>query len=131
MPDRKSVLRVLVGLWQVNDLDLVSDKSVLSAAFPKSDPQIVLAMAKIIEQIFSGFDYRQSPEFLAKVVGKSEQFRAVLEKRYQLKGEEISQRLGESLVEILESDNAFLMMPHGYHHLLKELKDLVLSLPGE
>src|SRR5262245_28033216 len=124
------VLKVLVGLYEVNDLKLIEDPLVAKAV---CDPQLLpLArkMASGIEAIFASFQYEDSPEFSAAMEGKSAKYREMSirlltpEKRRSLKG-----RLGFAIAEILESDEAYRLIPTESHCRLDELKSAARSIP--
>ena len=70
MLSRAEMLTMLVGLKEVNDLDLVEGDSVLNVSCTESDKSTVRAMASLIDQIYDDFDYEVSPEFLDKTGGK-------------------------------------------------------------
>ncbi len=125
------MLKMLVGLKEVNDLDLVQGDAVLAASCPESDNVIVRAMAAIVEDIYDGFDYESSPEFLQKIDGKSEQVQTM--HRKLLDNEKLKaakKRLGECITKLLEMDDAYNLVAVAHHHRLDELKELAESLTG-
>ena len=129
MLTKEEMLKMLVGLKEVNDLDLVDGNTVLAASCQDSDRTAVCAMAKIIEDIYESFDYEASPEFIGKLEGKSEQVQTMHRKLLdQSKRKEAKRRLGESITRILVSDDVFKLVRFKHHDLLVELKELVESI---
>ncbi len=129
MLTRAEILKMLVGLKEVNDIDLLMDDDILNASCIESDKPTVRAMATIIDQIYNDFDYESSPEFLQKIEGKSEQVQAM--HRRLLNEEKLKQagkRLGESLTAILDSEDAFNLVTVAHHDRLEALKELAKSL---
>jgi len=123
------MLKMLVGLKEVNDLDLVDDNAVMVASCQDSDRVVVRAMAKLIEEIYDSFSYEMSPEFIGKLEGKSEQVQTMHRKLLdQSKRKDVMRRLGESLTQILTSNGAFELVRLEHHHLLVELKELAESI---
>ncbi len=129
MLTQEEMLKMLVGLKEVNDLDLVDDNAVLAASCRDSDRGTVRAMAKIIEDIYESFDYEVSPEFIGKLDGKSEQVQTMHRKLLdQSKRKDAVRRLGESITRILASNDVFELVRLEQHHLLVELKELAESI---
>lgn len=125
------VLKMLVGLKQAGDLDIISSDAVLSSTCKPDDRSKVLAMAAIVDQLLDAFEYERSPEFEAMVKGKSDDVREL--HRKLLSPEKLrnhSVRFGQSLTELLVSDEAFELMPLGSHDSLNELKSLASSISG-
>lgn len=73
MLTRVQLLKMLVGLKKANDIDLVGDDDVMRVSCNDADREAVRAMTAIINQIYGHFDYANSPEFLERLEGKSEQ----------------------------------------------------------
>ncbi len=122
---------MLIGLFEVNDLELVNEDSVLSPSVcSASDRENVRKMAEIIAGLYRDFNYFESPEFLQSLAGKSETFKQVKSKLLSdpVKQTELRRRLGEALVSIMRSDDAYNLFPERNHHSLKELERLVSSV---
>jgi hypothetical protein len=123
------MLTMLVGLEEVNDLDLVEDDAVLMASCADEDRETVRSMAAIIEGLYEAFDYEHSPEFQDKVSGKSEQVQTMHRKLLDpSKRKDALQRLGVALTQVLTSDDAFTLIPSCNHSRLTELRKLTQSL---
>lgn len=123
------VLKMLVGLKEVGDLDIVSSDAVLSSACSTNNRPTVLAMAEAIDQLLETFDYQASPEFVSKIADKSEEVQAKHRKLLspdrlkRLKG-----RFGKSLTELLVSREAYDLVPLEVHKVLDNLKTLASNL---
>ena len=129
---KADLLRLLVGLRQVNDLDLIEDPSVLALIDGDSLRSIARRLAVVIDHIHTDFRYERSPEFLAKVEGKSDQVREMHVRILKSKSQDkMGQRLASSLVAILDSDEAYRLVAAENHHLLDELKELALSIQAK
>jgi len=123
------VLKMLVGLKEVNDLDVINDDAVLAASCTESDKATVRSMAAIIEEVYDSFDYEASPEFLAKLEGKSEQVQTMHRKLLdQTKRRDAVRRLGEAITQLLSSNDAFNLVNIEQHHRLIALKELAESI---
>lgn len=122
------ILKMIVGLKEVNDLDLLED-AVLNTICVASDKTTIQAMAAIIDLIYDEFDYESSPEFLQKIEGKSEQLQAMFRKLLDKeKLNEARKRLGRSITAILNSRDAYNLVAVPHHQRLRELKELTESL---
>ncbi len=129
MLTRNEILKMIVGLKEVNDLDLLKDDTLLNVSRFDLDKKTVRAMSIIIDKIFNEFDYEHSPEFIQKIAGKSEQVQCMHRKLLdQEKLKQVQKRLGESITSILDSDDAFSLVPAVYHQHLEDLKKLAQSL---
>lgn len=123
------VLKMLVGLKEVDDLDIVSSDAVLSSACKAEDRPTVLAMAAIVDQLLDSFDYEKSPEFEAKIYGKSDDVQAMHRKLLSPdRRKKLSARFGKSLTELLVSEEAFELVPITSHIRLNELRSLASSI---
>lgn len=123
------VLKLLVGLKEVGDLDIVSSDVILSIACKTEDRPTVLMMAAIIDQLLDSFDYEKSPEFEAKIYGKSDVVQAMHRKLLSPDRQRtLSARFGKSLSELLVSNEAFDLVPIASYIRLNELKSLASSI---
>ncbi len=125
------VLKMLVGLKEVGDLDIVSSDAVLSSACNAEHRSAVLAMAELVEQLLKGFDYEKSPEFQRKVSGKSADVQSMYRKMLspdRLK--RLAERFGISLTVLPVSNDAYDLVPAEYHDALDRLKLLASTLPS-
>lgn len=126
---RTEILRMLVGLGEVNDLDLIRSDAVLAESCLDSEKAIVRAMAGLIQGLFEDFDYAMSPEFLQMIDGKSPQVRAMHRKLIgKEKQIEARKRLGESITMLLEEDDAYGLVAETYRDRLDHLKELAASI---
>lgn len=125
------VLKMLVGLKEVGDLDIVSSDAVLSSACSAKDRPTVLAMAELVEQLLEGFDYEKSPEFKRKLSGKSEDVQAMHRKLLSAERlKRLTERFGSSLTVLLVSNDAYDLVPVDHHAALDRLKMLASTLPS-
>jgi hypothetical protein len=69
------LLGVIVGLKRVGNLNSVRSDHVLAGTWRPEDRLTVLEMASVVERLLEEFDHENSPEFLSKLVGKSDQLR--------------------------------------------------------
>lgn len=119
------VLKMLVGLKEVGDLDIVSSDAVLSSTCRNEDRPTVLAMAAIVEQLLDVFDYEESPEFQSKINGKSDDVQAMHRKLLSPdRRKKLLTRFGKALTELLVSEEAFDLVPSENHDRLSELRAL-------
>ncbi len=133
MLTRNEILKMLVGLQEINDPNLIHDDAVLAENCLESDNVKVRAMAALVEDIYRRFDYASSPEFLRRINGKSEQHQTMHRKLLDnVKLREAKQRLGASMTRILETDDVYDLVAVTDHHCLDQLKELAESLtdPG-
>ena len=129
MLTRNEILKMIVGLKEVNDLDLLKSDTLLNVSCIDSDKSTVRAMSTIIDNIFDEFNYEQSPEFIQKIKGKSEQLQRMHRKLLdQDKLKQAHKRLGESITAILDSNDAFSLVSAVHHQQLEDLKILAQSL---
>jgi len=128
MLTKNEMLRMLIGLKEVNDLDLVASDAVLAASCHEADNATVRMMASIVEEIYDGFDYELSPEFLSRVNGKSAQVQAMHRKLLDNeKLNEAKKRLAKAMARLLEVDEVYKLVAVTDHHRLDELKRLTES----
>lgn len=130
MLSRRETLQLLVGLNEVDDLDLVVDESLLQVSCRIDDKEKVRSMASVIELIYKRFDYERSPEFVDKMDGKSAQVQAM--HRRLLDSErrnKVVRRLGDAIVRIEDNDDAYRLVAVVDHYLLNELKSLIMLIP--
>lgn len=129
MLTRDQVLKMLVGLRKVNDIDLVNVDEVLRASCRESDRNAVRSMAAAIDSIYGSFDYTKSPEFESKIDGKSN---AVREMHIRLlnseKRADALHRLGNAITSLLHGDDAYQLVAQDQHHLLDELRTSARSI---
>jgi hypothetical protein len=129
MLNRIQLLKMLVGLQRVNDLDLVGDEAVFRQAVRDSDRETFRDMADVLSKIYGGFDYTKSPEFLAKLDGKFELVKAAQVRFFNAeKRSDALRRLGVSIVSLFDSDDAYRLVAPEQHHLLDKLRTLTLSI---
>lgn len=130
MLTRMQLLKMLVGLKKANDIDRVGDDDVVRVSCNDADREAVRAMTAIINQIYCHFDYANSPEFLERLEGKSEQVQSMHRKLLTAEKRANSiHRLGDAIISILDSDDAYRLIPADDHHLLIELKSVVVRIP--
>jgi len=129
MLTRDQLLKMLVGLRKVNDIDLVDVDEVLRVSCRESDRKTVRSMAAAIDSIYGSFDYTKSPEFESKLQGKSN---AVREMQLRLlnseKRADALRRLADAITSVLHGDDAYQLVARNQHHHLDELRTLAMSI---
>lgn len=131
MLDATDILKMLVGLKQVDDLDVVSSEAVLSSVCSLKNRTSVLKMASIVDQLLDVFDYELSPEFATKLNGKSAEVQAMHRKLLSPdRRKHVLERFGRALTELLDSREAYDLVPADNHGALDELRTLALSIGG-
>jgi hypothetical protein len=76
MISKKQVLHMIVGLIEASDFSLIEQGLILNnEVCAKVDVEKIKALANLISELYSGFDYPSSVEFLNSVDGKSENFK--------------------------------------------------------
>ncbi|MCP3668057.1 MAG: hypothetical protein GY696_37140 [Gammaproteobacteria bacterium] len=76
MISKKQVLHMVVGLIEVSDFSLIEQGFILNnEVCAKEDVEKIKALANLIKELYSGFDYPSSVEFLSSVDGKSDSFK--------------------------------------------------------
>ncbi len=122
------ILKLLVGLREVNDLDLAGDDRVLGASVPAAKAEAVRAMVEVIDCLYADFDYEASAEFRQKIAGKSSQVQAMHRKLLdQAKLKAIQKRLGEALIHVVETDDAYQLIAPAHHGQLDQLRRLAMA----
>lgn len=131
---KKEVLSAIVGLAFVNDAHLLNEDRVLAQMVDASEWQRVRDAALLVDALLSGFDYLASPEFEKKVNGKPPSVRAMMQRMASepVRVRESRARLEKALTAILESDEAFQLIPESKHGDLARLLQLIkgMSVPG-
>ncbi len=125
MLNAADIIKMLVGLGEVGDLDIVSGETILSVTCNVKDRPNVLAMATIIDQLLRSFDYEKSPEFELRIEGKSSQVQAMHRKLLSSeRRRQLSERFGKAIADLLESREVYDLVPIANHDLLEELKTI-------
>jgi hypothetical protein len=129
MMQASDILKMLVGLHEVGDLDLITKETVLSSICKTDDQPKVLAMATIVQQLMGAFDYENSPEFSAAIDGKSAAFQAMQRKLLTPdKLEKLRTKFADALAELLVSAEVYKLLPSSGHASLDKLKTLASSI---
>lgn len=129
MLQAEEVLKVLVGLKEAGDLEIVGSESVLANICKFNDRPKVLAMASIVRRLLDEFDYELSPEFLEKIDGKSEHLQAMQRKLLtRERRKQLAERFGRSLTQIVDSRDAYAFVPSVRHIKLDELRSIAKSI---
>jgi hypothetical protein len=134
MLTKQQLFGLLIGLARVNDLSLVNDAKVLSGEVcADHDIPLVQRMAVIIGDLYMGFDYAKSPEFLRSVLDKSEAVRAMrLRLLTPQRRTEMRKRFADVLARIMASDEILDLTDPSCHERVNELRHLIsrVSNPG-
>src|SRR5512145_1385990 len=114
MLSKAGLLRFLMDLAAVNDLDLVEDDALLSVEVcAESDRAAVREAAQILRFLRREFSYTLSPEFEASVVGRSAAYAAMRAKLVSepTKRAALRRRFDETLSNLPSSDEVFQLLP--------------------
>ena len=130
MQGKPSRFQVLVGLKQANDLDLALQPEVFSQiGFSAADRTAVEATVQELDLLVDGFDYLESPEFLASIEGKGRQFVAMKRKLHTpARQAEQRARLTGLLSDALHGDEIAELLPPEKHASLRRLRTLAAAI---
>ena len=130
MLTKRQLLDMLVGLTRANDISLVDDPKVMTREVClEGDLPLVRLMATITSELYTTFNYANSPEFLRSVSGKTEAVRAMrLKSITPQRRTEMQKRFGDALVQIMESDEILDLVESSRHERIKELRALLLEV---
>jgi hypothetical protein len=130
MLTKQQLIGVIVAMTRSNDLPVLNVPGFLNEefCFPGDSP-LVRRMATIVEELYDGFDYAQSPEFLKSLEGKSESYKAMrLKLLTPAKKTEMLKRYSDAVAGILESDEVYALTEPDKHKRLKELRALLVEV---
>jgi hypothetical protein len=125
-PDAAQLFRMVIGLAQGNDADLVDDPACFPCA--ADSRQFWQAIRDLIVEIRSSYDYTQSSEFIVSASGKSEQFVSFATRMAQRKRTEHMRGLDDALGTALTSDRILELVPKSLQERLREALASVRAL---
>lgn len=105
MLTRSELCRMIDGLIEVNDANLLEQGNILSAdVCTLGDHTVIRGIRDLMNQLYIDFDYLVSPRFEAEIEGKSTAYSAMLRKRYNepIRRTELRRAYGVALAKILD-----------------------------
>ncbi|WP_345689638.1 hypothetical protein [Novipirellula caenicola] len=135
MLTKPELCRMIVGLVEVNDADLLDQDTILSAdVCTHGDRTAVRGIRDLMHRLYLDFDYLASPRFLAETDGKSSSFSGMLSKRYSdpVQRTESRHAYAVALANILDDNDAYTLTKTAEHDSLDRLRELLNGLenPG-
>jgi hypothetical protein len=131
MLTKSELCRILVGLIEVNDADLLEQGNILSSSVcSPSDHKVIWGIRDLMTQLYIDFDYLVSPRFEAEVEGKSPAYSAMLRKRYTdpVRLTELRREYGVALTKILDDNEAYTLTKTSEHGCLDRLREWLNAL---
>lgn len=131
MLTKLELCRLIVGLVEVNDADLVDQDALLSVDVCTHDDRIAVRVIRdLIRRLYLDFDYVASPRFKAETDGKSSAFSAMLSKRYSdpVQRKECQRVYAVALGSILDDNNVYNLTRTAEHDSLDRLRELLNAL---
>jgi hypothetical protein len=131
MLSKHEVLQLLVALARMNDAAVMSrDEGLSNEVCSSTDRSIVRELRAYILPLRQSFDYTRSPEFRSSVAGKSAAFQGMQQK---LAGDPVKrqsqvERFDKALERVLDSDEAFQLLPEEQHGVLLRVRALARTL---
>jgi hypothetical protein len=135
MLTKSELRRMIVGLVEVNDANLLDQVNILSPdVCAHADHAAIRGIRDLVNQLYLGFDYLASPRFKAEIKGKSPAFSDMLRKRYTdpVRRAEWRRTYGVALTRVLDDDQAYTLTKTVEHGSLDRLRELLSALenPG-
>ena len=115
----------------MNDADLASrDEGLPNEVCLPADRSIVRELRAYILPLRQSFEYTRSPEFRSSVAGKSAALQGMQEKlaRDPVRRQGQVERFDKALESVLNSDEAFELLPEEQHGVLLRVRALAQSL---
>jgi hypothetical protein len=131
MLTKREVLQLFVALARMNDADVVSrDEGLPNEVCSPTDRPIVREIRAHILPLRQSFEYTRSPEFRSSVAGKSAAFQGMQEKlaRDPIKRQSQGERFDKALENVLNSDEAFELLPEEQHGVVLRIRALTQRL---
>jgi hypothetical protein len=131
MLTKPEVCRMIVGLVEVNNADLLDQDAILSPdVCTHDDRAAVRRIRDLILQLYLDFDYLASPRFAAETDGKSSVFAGMLSKRYAdpVQRKERRRQYAVALASILDDNDAYTLTRTAEHESLDRLCELLNAL---
>lgn len=116
---------------RVNDEHLLFDDKILTdEVCAPNDRQKIREITELLKSIRKSFNYIRSPEFEDDVSNRSDSYREIKRKLVSdpVKNRRYINRLDESLENLLNSPDAFQLIPLDQHEKLKKVIALLLDL---
>jgi len=131
MLTRSELCRMIVGLIEVNDANLLEQGDILSVSVcTPSDHTVIRGIRDLMNQLYLDFDYLVSPRFEAEIEGKSPAYSATLRKRYAdpVLRKELRRVYGVALTRILDDNEAYTLTKTAEHESLDRLREWLNAL---
>ena len=131
MLTKHELCRLVVGLAEVNDSDLLDDDTNLPTdVCDATDRDAVRQIRDLIHGLYQDFDYLASPLFATTTQSKSDQYRDMLAKLHNdpVRRTEDRRRYAVALCSILDDNDAYNLTSLARHPLLDELRAKINSL---
>ncbi|MBN8599559.1 MAG: hypothetical protein J0M26_00805 [Planctomycetes bacterium] len=131
MLTKPELCRMIVGLVEINDAELLDQDTILSAdVCTHADRIVVRIIRDIILRLYLEFDYVASPRFNAETDGKSSAFSAKLSKSYSnpVQRKECRRMYAVALANILDDNSVYDLTRTAEHDSLDRLRELLNGL---
>jgi|GEM_PF-1067546 hypothetical protein len=131
MLTKLELCRMIVGLVEVNDGELLDQDAILSAdVCTLDDRAAVRRIRDLILRLYLDFDYLASPRFAAETDGKSSAFSGMLSQRYAdpVQRRERRRQYAVALASILDDNDAYTLTRASEHESLDRLCVLLNAL---
>ena len=131
MLTKPELCRMIVGLVEVNDADLLDQDALLSADVCTHDDRTeVRVIRDLIRRLYLDFDYVASPRFNAETDGKSSAYSAKLSKRYSdpIQRKEFRRVYAVALANVLDKNDVYNLTRTAEHDSLDRLRELLNGL---
>ena len=128
--DKPTLLKTVMGLIAMGDVDLLEEQRVISLLGAPIDFERICRLAQLLSELFRDFDYTRSPEFERSVEGKSPAFVDMKKKfaREPVKASEHRERYKKGLSDLLENQSAYELTPISLHDQLDEIRRLIYEI---
>jgi hypothetical protein len=123
---KHELLNMVVYLVAVGDPELIDNRR----CFPcmKGDHPTWQHLRDVFVRLLVDYDYSKSPEFQDTLVGKSPAYVRVATRLAREKSKKRRHELSELLCNLLDTDDAFDLIPVSLHDAVREAKSRVLDL---
>lgn len=131
MLTRSELCRMIVGLIEVNDANLLEQGNILSAEVcTLGDHTVIRGIRDLMNQLYIDFDYLVSPRFEDEIEGKSPAYSAMLRKRYTdpVRRTELRRAYGVALAKILDDNEAYTLTKTAEHGSLDRIREWLHAL---
>lgn len=131
MLTKPELCRLIVGLVEVNDADLLDQDALLSADVCTHDDRIAVRVIRdLMRRLYLEFDYIASPGFIAETDRKSSAFSSRLSKRYSdpVQRKECRRVYAVALANIMDDNDVYNLTRTAEHDSLDRLRELLNAL---